>query len=68
MWPPPAFGPDQAQTSRTQSVGNNDISGHRIGHQKVIELLRPSLFWQQAAARGLTEGEVNPSVGRDMEV
>lgn len=47
-------------------MGNNDISGHRVGHQKVIELLQPSPFWQPAVARGLNEGELNPSVWRDV--
>lgn len=66
IWSLPALGSDQAQTSRTQRVGNNDISDHRVGHPKVIELLRPSPSWQPAVARGLHEGELNPSVWRDI--
>lgn len=42
-------------------MGNNDISNHRAGHQKGIELLRHSPYWQPVVARSPTEGELNHS-------
>ena len=62
IWFSPAFVTGQTQTGRKQSVGNNDISNHKVGHQTGIEILRHSPFWQPVVARSLKERELNHSV------